>query len=540
LIFIRAYGTVGLNLERRRGMRRERRHFPGVIFIPWALAALCQIAGQTGTKAWTPDVPRTWDDAALAEWATPVAGLNVRPTHISAKQYYSLPVENLRTYPVYFPGREPEGYWEMLQHIGPKQLIEPEKLNSEADWMEAGRRVFDEADDLHLRTLDPKFIAAARSLEDLQQARSRPLPDGTLFGMRWVPTKQGVALSFSNCSFCHSVYLPDGTRVPGAPFKTIAPRWPDTFKLWPLISRVQFEKRVVTGATPFFMGPEPVGVWLYRAYGVPWRKDDDNERLKTLNKTEYEALDIAFRGSGGIPRWNGSLYYPAKVPDLIGIKDRKYIDHTATHLHRGIGDLMRYAALVSFAETADFGSYHLLAEDTRRVQARLPDEALYALALYIYSLKPPANPNPPDEKAPAGRKVFEREGCPTCHTPPLYTNNRITLAKGFERPKDAPVTLDIIPLSAGTDPGLALRTRKGTGYYKVPSLKGVWYRGHYLHDGSVASLEEMFDPDRLNDQHVPGGFRPLGTEKRAIAGHEFGLKLAPSEREQLIAFLRTL
>jgi cytochrome c peroxidase len=46
-------------------------------------------------------------------------------------------------------------------------------------------------------------------------------------------------------------------------------------------------------------------------------------------------------------------------------------------------------------------------------------------------------------------------------------------------------------LRVGTDPGLALLTRKGTGYYKIPSLKGVWYRGHYLHDGSVASLEEM-------------------------------------------------
>jgi len=64
------------------------------------------------------------------------------------------------------------------------------------------------------------------------------------------------------------------------------------FWLWPLISRVQFEKRVLTGAPPFVMGPEPVGMWLYRAYGVPWRKDDINERLKALTKAEYEALDL--------------------------------------------------------------------------------------------------------------------------------------------------------------------------------------------------------------------------------------------------------
>jgi len=490
-------------------------------------------------KNWKPQIPRTWDESALAEWATPLAGLNARPTHISAKDYYALAVENLRTYPVYFPGREPAGYWEMLQHIGPKPLIEPEKLKSAADWIEAGRRVFDEFDDLHLRILDPKFIGEARNRERLEESRVRPLPNGTVFGMRWVPTERGVALSFSNCSFCHTAYLPNGTRVPGAPFKTTAPRPPDTFKLWPLISRVQLELRVLVGAPPFFMAPETIGERLYRAYGVPWRTDDVNERFKSFTQSDYETFDLAFRAGGGIARWNGSLFYPAKIPDLIGIKERKYIDHTATHSHRGIGDLMRYAALVSFAETADFGPYHVLGPETQRVNARLPDEALYALALYIYSLEPPSNPNPFDERAKAGERIFAREGCTTCHTPPLYTSNKLTLAKGFTPPKDKPAS-DLIPISVGTDSGLALATRKGTGYYKVPSLKGVWYRGHYLHDGSVASLEEMFDPDRLKDTHSPGGWNPPGVKTRAIPGHEFGLALNVDERHQLLAFLRTL
>jgi hypothetical protein len=74
----------------------------------------------------------------------------------------------------------------------------------------------------------------------------------------------------------------------------------------------------------------------------------------------------------------------------------------------------------------------------------------------------------------------------------------------------------------------------------VPSLKGVWYRGHCLHDGSVASLEEMFDPDLLKETHVQGGWSPLGTKTWAIKGHEFGLNLTPGERAQLIAFLKTL
>jgi CxxC motif-containing protein (DUF1111 family) len=174
------------------------------------------------------------------------------------------------------------------------------------------------------------------------------------------------------------------------------------------------------------------------------------------------------------------------------------------------------------------------------VQARLPDEALYALGRYLYSLEPPRNPNPFDEKAKAGQKIFAREGCPTCNTPPLYKRNKLTLAQGFTLPKDRPASLNVLSISVGTDPGLALATRKGTGYYKVPSLKGVWYRGHYLHDGSAASLEEMFDPERLKETHVPGGWMPVGAKTHAIQGHEFGLRLEGGEREQLLAFLRTL
>lgn len=187
-----------------------------------------------------------------------------------------------------------------------------------------------------------------------------------------------------------------------------------------------------------------------------------------------------------------------------------------------------------------FGPHEVLLPGAELPNVRRSDETLYALAMYIESLKPPSNPNPVNEDSIAGEKIFRREGCAGCHVPPLYTSNKLTLAEGFELPKDRPSTLDVLPISVGTDPGLALRTRKGTGYYKVPSLRGVWYRGHYLHDGSVASLEEMFDPDRLMGTHTPGGYNPPGVTTRAIQGHVFGLKLDDRERAQLIAFLRTL
>src|SRR5215471_14591806 len=82
--------------------------------------------------------------------------------------------------------------------------------------------------------------------------------------------------------------------------------------------------------------------------------------------------------------------------------------------------------------------------------------------------------------------------------------------------------------------------RRGTGYYKVPSLRGVWYRSSFEHNGSVATLEDWFDERRLRDDYVPTNFVGYGVKTRAVRGHEFGLKLAKADKQSLIAFLKTL
>ncbi len=92
----------------------------------------------------------------------------------------------------------------------------------------------------------------------------------------------------------------------------------------------------------------------------------------------------------------------------------------------------------------------------------------------------------------------------------------------------------------GLDPGLALKTRKGTGYYKVPSLKGLWYRGPFEHSGSITTLEEWFDPARLRDDYLPKGWNPPDTRVRPIPGHRYGLNLTAEDKRALIAFLKTL
>ncbi|MBV8843028.1 MAG: hypothetical protein JO307_09465, partial [Bryobacterales bacterium] len=127
--------------------------------------------------------------------------------------------------------------------------------------------------------------------------------------------------------------------------------------------------------------------------------------------------------------------------------------------------------------------------------------------------------------AQAGQKVFEREGCPLCHTPPLYTNNQLIPVDGFVVPRQHRLKYAVLQASIGLDSRLALETRKGTGYYRVPSLQGVWYRGPFQHNGSVATLEDWFDPNRLRSDYLPTGFVGYGVKARAVKGHEFGLQL---------------
>ena len=136
-----------------------------------------------------------------------------------------------------------------------------------------------------------------------------------------------------------------------------------------------------------------------------------------------------------------------------------------------------------------------------------------------------------------GREVFEQEDCSRCHTPPDYSANLLFPVEGYSVPDDHPFG-HLIDESEeiGTDPGLALRTRKGTGLYKVPSLRGLWYRGLYGHSGSCATLEDWFDPARLRDDSVPTGWKGPGVEKRSIPEHEFGLDLSDQDKQALIAF----
>lgn len=287
--------------------------------------------------------------------------------------------------------------------------------------------------------------------------------------------------------------------------------------------------------------PDSPAEGAYAAFGVPWIKDDIHSRIKAMSPEQVQALADADLPET-FARFNGSPYFTTKIPSLIGVQRSRYLDHTGTHRNRGPEDIARYAVLVLLADDGSVGEHKFFTEYQRKLRIRLSDDALYALGMFItYGLQEPENPHKPDERALRGQAVFTRTGCNACHTPPGYTNGMLIPVDGYTPPENASARLEIMRgMRVGTDPGLALRTRKATGYYKVPSLVGLWHRRLLEHSGSVASLEDWFDRKRLRDDYIPSGWKGPGIKQRAVPGHEFGLDLSSEDKQALIAFLKTL
>ena len=501
------------------------------------LAAAAAAALSLVVSAQAVPVPKIWDDRALANWATPVAGLNVRPAHYSSAEYYAAPVENLRTYPVYHPDAEPPGYWDELRTKKPEPLIDAREMRTAADWVKAGERAFREMDNVFTRTDDPALIAHARDPRSFEGFMK--LPDGTAWGPRWVVTERGVMLTVPACGSCHRGIAPTGALMFAGPGGTRAPGSLRFGFQTPLTGQGGTALRLQRT----YQG-DSATVAFWREFTTPWAPDERIERTRSMTPGELRQQGNQFGGSfgGGVfARANASPFFVSKITDLQNLRYSRYLDATATHRLRGPEDVARYAALVTGADSLDFGPHRILTDEQRHVRFRYADELLYAIGVYLMSLDPPRNPEAaPSDVLARGEQVFRREGCVNCHTPPDYTNGKLTLAEGWHAPPDHPNRDDIMPVSVGTDPGLALRTRKGTGLYKIPSLRGVWYRPRLLHDGSLASLEEMFDRTRLSPTYMSKGWNPPGTTTRAIRGHLFGLELNADEKGALLAFLRSL
>ncbi|HLT40296.1 MAG TPA: hypothetical protein VK034_28650, partial [Enhygromyxa sp.] len=106
---------------------------------------------------------------------------------------------------------------------------------------------------------------------------------------------------------------------------------------------------------------------------------------------------------------------------------------------------------------------------------------------------------------PEGEALFRRS-CARCHDGPTGAGEPIAAER------------------VGTDRALAFGRARGTGLYRPAPLVRVADAGPYLHDGSVATLEWLLDPDRL----------------AVTPGHAFATDRPAHERAALLAYLRTL
>jgi hypothetical protein len=472
----------------------------------------------------SPAIPKTWDENGIETFELPLADPKASPVHVSADYYYRIPERQIyQSYPIYAPGKEPAGYQEWLKQQEPKPAFDAANLKTTEDWVRAGEMVF-EAPIFYNAIVNPDVLKDPQWYEKVKPPVAR---DGTMPFFRYVVREKGkVEVATISCAMCHTRVLADGTIVKGAQ------------------GNFPFEQAAVQTVAKGFT-VERARRFEHAFFDNPWMKENLISRIDRATLAEITEWHAAIP-TGVLARQGSSPFSPPQIPDLIGIREHKYLDHTGVQQHRSIADLMRYAAINQGAnDLASFAGFIPAAKDFKTLpdpstQLRYSDEQLYALGLFLYSLKPPPNPNKFDALAARGQKVFAREGCAVCHAPPLYTNNKLTPAAGFEVPADHFKKYDILPQSIGTDPTLALGTRRGTGYYKVPSLRGVWYRGPFEHNGSVATLEDWFDPARLKDDYVPTGFRGYDVKTRAVKGHEFGLRLSPDDKQALIAFLKTL
>ncbi|MFI5301939.1 MAG: c-type cytochrome, partial [Polyangiales bacterium] len=194
---------------------------------------------------------------------------------------------------------------------------------------------------------------------------------------------------------------------------------------------------------------------------------------------------------------------PERIPDLRPVRWLTHLHQEATVAQHGrIALAIRLETLIITAHS----------------QAIRPPRAVtWALATYLNALAD-GLPSlaPASDAATRGEQTFQAQ-CSSCHA-----------GAGLTGP---PTLLAVV----GTDPAIGLSTDRGTGMYRVPSLRGVGTRGLLLHDASLPSLAAMWDPTRTSAVFA-GGTRGAG----AVPGHVYGLDLDDATRADLVEYLRGL
>ncbi|NQZ58250.1 MAG: c-type cytochrome, partial [Lentisphaeraceae bacterium] len=134
------------------------------------------------------------------------------------------------------------------------------------------------------------------------------------------------------------------------------------------------------------------------------------------------------------------------------------------------------------------------------------------MALYVTSLnRVPASPYRSSDgtmtaQAKAGKKIFNKLSCYTCHGGQTYTDSASLYLH------------DVGTISAAT----GKRLGKKIPGLDTPTLRGLWATAPYLHDGSAATLKEVL----------------IDKNKKGIHGDT--AQLSKAELEELMAYLQQL
>ncbi|MBI4476535.1 MAG: hypothetical protein HY654_05135 [Acidobacteria bacterium] len=125
-----------------------------------------------------------------------------------------------------------------------------------------------------------------------------------------------------------------------------------------------------------------------------------------------------------------------------------------------------------------------------------------------------------DDRTQEGERVFAAIGCGSCHVPVLTTGpNTNPLFNG----RPVPLFSDLLLHDIGTGDGIRQESAEPTEV-RTPALWGLRFRRPLLHDGSAVTILDAIERHR-NEAELA---------ERAFA------RLAPEERDALLAFLRSL